>query len=80
MAKSLCRFELDNMRESIKLITQQGLGEAVDLVQTQSVDFFMTSKAWDDAQKSLKLYAEAGGDLTEIKAYDKVEAEKVTAR
>ncbi|UPL02388.1 hypothetical protein LCI18_013322 [Fusarium solani-melongenae] len=76
VAKSLCRFELDNMRESIKLITQQGLGEAVDLVQTQSVDFFMASKAWDDAQKSLELYAEAGGDLTEIKAYDKVEAEK----
>ncbi|KAF5598367.1 FAD dependent oxidoreductase [Fusarium pseudocircinatum] len=75
-AESLCRFELDNMKESVSFIEQQGLAGAVDLVETHSVDFFMTQKAWDDAQESLKLYAEAGGDLSEIKAFDKAEAEE----
>ncbi|KAH7125800.1 FAD dependent oxidoreductase [Dactylonectria macrodidyma] len=75
VAKSLCRFELDNMRESVKFITEQGLAETVDLVETKSVDFFMTQKAWVDAQESLKLYSKANGDLREIEAYDKAEAE-----
>ncbi|KAF4956240.1 hypothetical protein FSARC_11639 [Fusarium sarcochroum] len=71
VAKSLCRFELDNMRESVKFIKEQGLAGAISLVETKSVDFFMTQRAWDDAKESLKLYAEADGGLSEIKAYDK---------
>lgn len=80
MAKMLCRYELENMKESAQFIIDQGLDKTVDLVKTHAVDVFMDKKASEDAQHSLKLYLEAGGDLSEITVYDKAQSEQVSAQ
>ncbi|KAH6957812.1 FAD dependent oxidoreductase [Ilyonectria sp. MPI-CAGE-AT-0026] len=76
MAKMLCRYELENMKESAQFIIDHGLDDAVDLVKTHAVDIFMDEKAWEDAQHSLKLYREAGGDLSEITVHDQAQSEQ----
>ncbi|KAF5228925.1 hypothetical protein FAUST_10724 [Fusarium austroamericanum] len=74
-AISLCRFEMENMKEFVKFIREQGLAEAIDLVETRSVDFFMNAQSWSEAQESIKLYKEAAGDLPDIEVHGADETE-----
>ncbi|KAF7556144.1 hypothetical protein G7Z17_g1659 [Cylindrodendrum hubeiense] len=75
-AKTLCRYELENMKASAQFIIDEGLDKAVDLVKTNAVDLFLDEKAWEDAKAALKLQLEAGGDLSDITVHDKAQSEE----
>ncbi|PVH75270.1 FAD dependent oxidoreductase [Cadophora sp. DSE1049] len=76
IAKTLCRFEVENMNDCVKFIRDQGWANDIDLDETRSVDFFMTEDGWKEAKECLKKYDEAGGNLVDIKAFEKVETEQ----
>ncbi|KAH7024176.1 FAD dependent oxidoreductase [Ilyonectria destructans] len=76
MAKILCRYEIESMNELAQFIIDQGLDKAIDLVKTHSADIFLDEKAWEDAKHSLKMQLEAGGDMSDIIAYDKGQSQK----
>lgn len=65
------------MLECVEFIKDQDLADAIDLVETRAVDFFMNEESWLDANDSLKHYKEAGGDLAGIVAHGKEEADLV---
>lgn len=66
------------MNELAQFIIDQGLDKAIDLVKTHSADIFLDKKAWQDAKHSLKMQLEAGGDMSDIIAYDKGQSQKVS--
>lgn len=65
------------MRASVAFIREQGLENECDLVETRAVDFFMNPESWKSASESLAAYAKAGGQVGEITAHDRDEAEQV---
>lgn len=78
MAKRLCDFEKENMRDVVKFIKDEGHAGAVDLVETSAVDFFMDKTAWEDAKESLELMEKAGGNMDGIQKLEKEDADKVS--
>lgn len=65
------------MKASVAFVREQGLADECDLVETRAVDFFMKPESWKSASESLAAYAEAGGQVDEITAHDREEAEQV---
>lgn len=65
------------MKDCVEFIREQGLADAIDLVETRSVDFFMNDESWQDAKVSLRRYKEAGGHLGGIEVHEKHEADQV---
>lgn len=72
----LCRFEMENMRDSVAFIRAQGLAGVCDLVETRAVDVFMTPEAWRDALVSIEAYREAAGPINHIEMHDPEQMEK----
>lgn len=77
VARQQCTFELANVYELSKFIREQGLAEAVDLVETRSFDAFMAKGGLQKAKASYSAFKEAGGDVSQIHFHDEDTAAEV---
>lgn len=77
VAKIQCRFEMENLIETVSFIKEQGLADEVDLIETRATDVYMNKKAWEAALDSYQNLRRAAGEQPHIRVLSGIEAQQV---